>query len=139
MLDLLLFLEINTLAFPVSHKRIVLAIMFNCCEPEAISAALCQIQSNPAIGEKLRASNCLLGAYANRLEPVASDWSMAESNGPQAMRSDLGPDSYCSRFAAHWFRDFRVQLIGGCCGMTPEHIRTLDTRLRRSERSTEEF
>lgn len=102
--------------------RLVLAILFNCAEPEAITLALTQIQQNARIQERLHRESTYLGAYANRLTPVASDWSLAESDGPQPMRSDLSPQQYFQNFVQPWTRDLNVRLVGGCCGITPEHI-----------------
>jgi S-methylmethionine-dependent homocysteine/selenocysteine methylase len=95
----------------------VLAILFNCSEPEAINRALQTIQTdNKPLRDSLHTRGILLGAYANRLTPVASDWSLAESNGPQPMRQDLDPQQYYNSFVATWVRDLGVQIVGGCCG-----------------------
>jgi methionine synthase I (cobalamin-dependent) len=63
-----------------------------------------------------------LGAYANRLTPVPSGWTMAESEGPQPMRGDLSPREYYDKFISSWIQDYNVQIVGGCCGITPDHI-----------------
>jgi S-methylmethionine-dependent homocysteine/selenocysteine methylase len=94
----------------------VLAILFNCSEPEAINRALQTIKVDKALLDSLHTRGILLGAYANRLTPVASDWSLAESTGSQPMREDLGPQQYYNSFVATWIRDLGVQLVGGCCG-----------------------
>eukprot|EP00541_Cyclophora_tenuis_P019292 CAMPEP_0116575746 /NCGR_PEP_ID=MMETSP0397-20121206/20124_1 /TAXON_ID=216820 /ORGANISM="Cyclophora tenuis, Strain ECT3854" /LENGTH=98 /DNA_ID=CAMNT_0004104663 /DNA_START=140 /DNA_END=432 /DNA_ORIENTATION=- len=70
----------------------------------------------------------LLGAYANRLTPVAKDWELSSSDGPQPMRSDLGPKDYLS-YAQQWTNQYHVQLLGGCCGITPKHIALLHKEL----------
>ena len=67
----------------------------------------------------------MLGAYANRLTAIPSDWTLAGSEEAQAMRSDLDPQQYYRDFVLHWVRDLQVRLVGGCCGMTPEHIKSL--------------
>jgi S-methylmethionine-dependent homocysteine/selenocysteine methylase len=136
----------------------VLAILFNCSEPEAINRALQTIQVDKTLRDSLHTRGILLGAYANRLTPVASDWSLAESNGPQPMRQDLDPQQYYNSFVATWVRDLGVQIVGGCCGkhsflcihiftpcvllsltrlsllcitgITPEHIAHLSSQLR---------
>jgi S-methylmethionine-dependent homocysteine/selenocysteine methylase len=96
--------------------KLVLAILFNCSEPEAINRALQTIQVDKALRDSLNTRGILLGAYANRLTPVASDWSLAESDGPQPMRQDLDPQQYYNSFVATWVRDLGVQIVGGCCG-----------------------
>jgi S-methylmethionine-dependent homocysteine/selenocysteine methylase len=136
----------------------VLAILFNCSEPEAINRALQTIQVDKSLRDSLHTRGILLGAYANRLTPVASDWSLTESNGPQPMRQDLDPQQYYNSFVATWVRDLGVQIVGGCCGthsswpihsssrrvllsltplsflfitgITPEHIAHLSSQLR---------
>lgn len=52
-------------------------------------------------------------------------WTMADSDGPQALRHDVDPNQYCADFAVPWARDYQVKLIGGCCGITPAHIAKL--------------
>jgi S-methylmethionine-dependent homocysteine/selenocysteine methylase len=48
----------------------------------------------------------------------------AEANsGLDEIRADLTPDGY-ARFAAAW-RAEGASIIGGCCGIGPEHIARL--------------
>jgi S-methylmethionine-dependent homocysteine/selenocysteine methylase len=98
--------------------KTVIAILFNCAEPEAITRALRNIRTDKALRDRLHTNGIVLGAYANRLTPIASDWSLQESNGPQAMRQDLDPKHYYDCFVAPWVQDFGVQIVGGCCGTT---------------------
>jgi S-methylmethionine-dependent homocysteine/selenocysteine methylase len=71
-----------------------------------------------------------LGAYANRLPPVAPDWTMAESDGPMPMRDDLLPEEYYEKFVLIWLKDYNVQIVGGCCGITPDHIAYLRSKIK---------
>lgn len=74
----------------------------------------------------------LLGAYANRLTPVDPDWTLASSEGAQAMRDDLSPDKYSREFVNLWRSSNQiggVQLIGGCCGIGADHISVLNALL----------
>ena len=71
-----------------------------------------------------------MGAYANRLTPVAPDWTMAESDGPQPMRDDLSPEEYYEKFVLIWLKDYNVQIVGGCCGITPDHIAYLRSKMK---------
>ena len=116
----------------------VIGVMFNCCEPESISSALREInQNNQHIGSQI-----LLGAYANRLRPVAPDWTLESSEEAQAMREDLSPERYWNDFVRLWHSSNKdsatndmgviggqVQLVGGCCGIGPDHISVLKERL----------
>lgn len=69
-----------------------------------------------------------LGAYANRLTPVDPDWTLESSEGAQAMRDDLCPNKYSCEFVNLWRGS--VQLIGGCCGIGPDHISVLKEVLK---------
>jgi len=114
---------------------LVLAILFNCAEPEAISRAFERIRDSPNLQQLLSERGVLLGAYANRLTPVDPDWTMEGSDGPQAMRDDLSPDDYYEKFVSKWVNDLGVQIIGGCCGISPEHIAHLTSKLSRNKKS----
>jgi homocysteine S-methyltransferase len=70
-----------------------------------------------------------IGAYANRLTPIAQDWELATSEAPQEMRTDLTPEQYYSDFVSKWVNDYGASIIGGCCGITPEHIAYLHSHL----------
>lgn len=107
---------------------LVVGILFNCASPESITMALKEIKANEELTELLKSRQVLLGAYANRLTPISEEWALEGSDGPQPMRADLGPQEYCD-FVEPWVSDLNVQLIGGCCGMTPQHIAVLRERL----------
>lgn len=98
------------------------AVLFNCAEPEAVTEAL---EAAAELKDKLKVADVRLGAYANRLTPISSDWTMAGSTEPQALRDDVPPQVYCDKFARVWVQNFGATLIGGCCGITPEHISVL--------------
>ena len=108
---------------------LVSAILFNCAEPEAITQALSSIHANNHIKARLVAEGIVLGAYANRLTPIAPDWTLSGADEAQAMRSDMAPVRYYNEFVAHWIRDLQVRIVGGCCGFTPEYIQFLHEQL----------
>jgi S-methylmethionine-dependent homocysteine/selenocysteine methylase len=66
-----------------------------------------------------------LGVYANAFPPVSAE---AEANSTLLeIRRDLGPESYL-----HWSRSWvaaGARIIGGCCGIGPEHIEQLHLHL----------
>lgn len=105
----------------LSHFRLLVpSILFNCCAPEAISIALQRIHDSSSARECLH--SCVLGAYANRLTDIASDWTLAESNEPQPFRKDLDPRHY-AQFVQNWRQHYPLlRIVGGCCGITPDHI-----------------
>ena len=70
----LLFVHLSTLTV-----ALVLAILFNCSEPESITLALARIAADSILSNRLQASGVLLGAYANRLTQVDPNWTLQES------------------------------------------------------------
>jgi S-methylmethionine-dependent homocysteine/selenocysteine methylase len=98
------------------------AVLFNCCQPEVVGPALQEAQ--PAL-QAARFDKVQLGAYANAFAPQRRD---AAANAElSALRSDLGPADYLS-WACRW-REHGADIIGGCCGVGPEHIAALRTGL----------
>ena len=99
------------------------AILFNCCQPEVIEGALkvavaaLQVQGR---------TDVRLGAYANAFPPQPKE--ATANDGLDEIRGDLGPLDYLG-WAERW-RRAGANLIGGCCGIGPEHIETLASRLR---------
>eukprot|EP00934_Nitzschia_sp_Nitz4_P001770 Nitzschia sp. Nitz4//scaffold8_size234185//150466//151828//NITZ4_001274-RA/size234185-augustus-gene-0.246-mRNA-1//1//CDS//3329559857//1770//frame0 len=111
------------------YKVPLLAILFNCSEPEAISRALETIASRPELVQSLDRANIRLGAYANRLTPVDPNWTLAESEVAQPFRPDLDPPDYWKRFVQPWIQTYGVRMVGGCCGIAPEHIQYIAEQL----------
>lgn len=98
------------------------AILFNCCQPEVISQAIQVTQGQLA---RLGVGNIEIGAYANAFPPQAED---ARANKElNDMRADLTPSSYLN-WAQKWIQE-GATLIGGCCGIGPEHISVLSEKL----------
>lgn len=114
------------------------AILFNCASPEAISTALRQVRSDTELSRRLidkeRDGGIVrLGCYANKLTPIASDWSLGDSDGPQEMRQDLDPQRYWEAHVKKWIEEpLNVTMVGGCCGITPEHIAYMNAKLKGS-------
>jgi len=96
------------------------AFLFNCCVPEAVSAALPDLRV---------ATAGLIGAYANALTGFKSDYEIGGQGGEGGetpAREDLDPAAY-ARLAQEW-RALGADILGGCCGIGPDHI----AELRRS-------
>lgn len=92
------------------------ALLFNCSQPEVMEAALRVARAQ--LGED---SMIRIGVYANAFPPMAAD---AEANsGLSPIRADLTPEGY-ARFAAAWHAA-GASILGGCCGIGPEHIAAL--------------
>lgn len=98
------------------------AILFNCCQPEVISQSIKITFDQLA---SLGAGNIEIGAYANAFEPQPKNATANE--GLNELRGDLTPSSYLD-WARQWIQD-GATLIGGCCGIGPEHIAVLSEEL----------
>ena len=97
------------------------AVLFNCSQPEVMGAALAQARE---VLEQL-SQTLDLGVYANAFPPVSSE---AKANSTLLeIRRDLGPEAYLS-----WSRTWvaaGASIVGGCCGIGPEHIAQLRSSL----------
>ena len=88
------------------------ALLFNCSQPEVMGAAL--DAAKKAMGD----AKLTLGVYANAFPAQDED---AEANaGLSDIRADLDPPNYL-RFVQDW-RARGAGIVGGCCGIGPEHI-----------------
>ncbi|HCV77188.1 homocysteine S-methyltransferase family protein [Pseudomonas oryzihabitans] len=98
------------------------ALLFNCSQPEVMAAALDTARATfAAAGVEIP-----FGAYANAFPPQPEE--ATANDGLDPLRPDLDPPGYLS-FAQDW-QARGASLIGGCCGIGPEHIAVLNTRLR---------
>jgi S-methylmethionine-dependent homocysteine/selenocysteine methylase len=93
------------------------AILFNCSRPEVMSRAV------EAAIEELTSAHIFLpaGVYANAFPTQQGD-TLANSD-LHDIRPDLDPLSYLG-FVDAWCRR-GATIIGGCCGIGPEHIAVL--------------
>jgi S-methylmethionine-dependent homocysteine/selenocysteine methylase len=95
------------------------AVLFNCSQPEVMGPAIAAARAAIA-GREAR-----IGVYANAFPPQTKK---AEANAALSrLREDLDPESYL-----HWAEKWRAagaSIIGGCCGIGPEHIAHLKARL----------
>lgn len=117
----------SLLQYSKEQKVDLLAILFNCAKPEAITFALETIQSNTELCKDLEEAGVILGAYANRLSDIEPNWTLEASEEPQPFRQDLNPDQYL-KFVERWI-GLGAKIVGGCCGITPEHIARIRTAI----------
>jgi S-methylmethionine-dependent homocysteine/selenocysteine methylase len=103
------------------------AVLFNCSPPEVMSAAITE-----ALGAARKAGAALrIGVYANAFQAERKN---VPANGTlSAMREDLDPPSYLA-FVAGWLED-GASIVGGCCGIGPEHIAEIRSDLERRPRA----
>ncbi len=98
------------------------ALLFNCSRPEVMLAA---VECAKLALEK-QDKSLKIGVYANAFEP-AEDGMNAANEGLDEIRSDTTPSNYL-RWAQEWVAA-GADIIGGCCGIGPEHIRVLAEKL----------
>lgn len=90
------------------------ALLFNCSQPEEIEPVL-DIVKNHTLPMPY-------GAYANAFEPIKRD---QQANAEETtVRKDTTPENYLT-FSQKWV-DQGATIIGGCCGIGPEHIKKLN-------------
>lgn len=92
------------------------ALLFNCSQPEVMEAAVRAARAELGPDSPIR-----IGVYANAFPPMAAD--AEANNGLTPIRGDLTPEGY-GRFAAAWSAA-GASILGGCCGIGPEHIAAL--------------
>jgi S-methylmethionine-dependent homocysteine/selenocysteine methylase len=100
------------------------AVLFNCSPPEVMSAALLEATAHSALP---------LGVYANAFEP--SDNKRGANVGISELRRDTQPPNYL-RWAKEWV-DQGATIVGGCCGIGPEHIAALSAAFAPVNSSTD--
>ena len=103
------------------------AILFNCSQPEVMAPAI------KTARQELERLNVHLpiGVYANAFAPQPKD--VLANSEITEIRPDLDPGGYLE-FVDTWCK-LGATIIGGCCGIGPEHIDTLHKRLRRNHPS----
>ena len=95
------------------------ALLFNCSQPEVMEAAVKAARA--VLPPSIR-----IGIYANAFATEADD---TDANADlHDIRPDLTPENY-RRFAEKWVRA-GASLIGGCCGIGPEHIEALSEAMK---------
>ena len=91
------------------------AVLFNCSQPEVMEDAV-SVARTEATQAGLR-----IGVYANAFPPQPKD--ATANDGLSEIRADLTPENYLA-FAKVW-RQRGASILGGCCGIGPEHINAL--------------
>ncbi|AEF55907.1 homocysteine S-methyltransferase family protein [Marinomonas posidonica] len=91
-------------------------IFFNCSIPEAMEQAIRDTTSQ--LEKHHRQLN--IGVYANSFTPISQGH---EANLTTQASRDLSPEEYLV-FAKKWHH-LGANIIGGCCGINPNHIKAL--------------
>jgi S-methylmethionine-dependent homocysteine/selenocysteine methylase len=110
-------------AVALSIGRGAQAILFNCSQPEVMNAAV--LAARRAISD-LGGGDLRIGVYANAFssEPPSAE----PYAGISELRQDLSPQRYLE-WVTEWFRS-GATILGGCCGIGPEHIAALRAHFR---------
>jgi S-methylmethionine-dependent homocysteine/selenocysteine methylase len=95
------------------------ALLFNCSAPEVMEDAV--RQAKQALGN----AAIDIGVYANGF--AHSEVAVGANAGLRQIRGDLGPPQYFD-WAKKWVAS-GANMVGGCCGIGPEHIRALSNGL----------
>jgi S-methylmethionine-dependent homocysteine/selenocysteine methylase len=98
------------------------AFLFNCSQAEIMEAAV----RSARVARDAAKVDIALGVYANTFVPERLRG--AANAGLSALREDLQPVGYAA-FARRW-SDAGATIIGGCCGVGPEHIELLASAVR---------
>lgn len=99
------------------------AVLFNCCQAETITDAL-------RIARPITEGRAQTGGYANRFLATHSEDTAANA-GLATFRDDLDATAYGS-FVEQWLAE-GATLVGGCCGMNPDHIARIAELVQRVE------
>lgn len=90
------------------------AVLFNCSQPEVMANAV-------ATAKQILPNSVHIGVYANAFVPTDN---MNDANdGLDDIRADNPPQNY-AQWARAWV-DAGADMVGGCCGISPEHIAEL--------------
>ena len=104
-------------AFATALRLRASALLFDCSQPEVMGDALAA-----ASAARRRTQAALrLGIYAYAFAPQAEQ--PLANEGLDPIRDDLTPAGYLA-WVESWVRG-GADIVGGCCGIGPEHIRAM--------------
>lgn len=96
------------------------ALLFNCSAPEVMDDAVRRAKA------ALEDDAIRIGVYANGF--AHTEQPVAANGGLRDIRADLDPASYRA-FARQWIAS-GATIVGGCCGIGPDHIKALSSGLQ---------
>ena len=107
------------------------ALLFNCSQPEVMADAIQLARSTlDRFARQHGKAEPLIGVYANAF-PLMDENYQGSNTSVHKLRADITPETY-SRYAQEWAA-LGANIIGGCCGISPNHIAHLVTTLRGSD------
>ncbi|MDP4925346.1 MAG: homocysteine S-methyltransferase family protein [Alphaproteobacteria bacterium] len=98
------------------------AVLFNCSQPEVMDDAIRTVVTHFAG----KAMPPLVGVLANAFPLIEKTYSGANAT-LHDLRGDITPSSYAD-YAVKWAAS-GADIIGGCCGISPDHLREVKNRL----------
>ena len=107
-------------AVALAQKLGAAALLFNCSAPEVMEDAV--VRARAAMGTDA----IEIGVYANGF--AHSDTEVPANGGLRDIRADLDPPRYLE-WARKWVAA-GATMVGGCCGIGPQHIQALAGGLR---------
>ena len=103
-------------------------LLFNCSQPEVmLEAVTCASDFRDRQTSRPARLGLQVGVYANAFPLMDDDYEHANSTLNE-IRRDITPQKY-AEYAAKWAAA-GADIIGGCCGISTEHIATLSTTLK---------
>jgi S-methylmethionine-dependent homocysteine/selenocysteine methylase len=112
--------ETVEMVMAVARRHGAKAILFNCSAPEVMENAVQKAKA--ALGQEVME----IGVYANGF--AHTDEHIDANAGLRQIRADLDPPQYLV-WAQKWVAA-GATMVGGCCGIGPEHIRALADGLK---------
>jgi len=104
------------------------ALLFNCSQPEVMADAIRLARSTlDRFARQHGKAEPLIGVYANAFPLMDEDY-QGSNTSVHKLRADITPENY-TRYAREWAA-LGADIIGGCCGISPDHIAHLVTTLR---------
>ncbi len=98
------------------------AVLFNCSQPEVMDDAVCKIVNH--IADQVNPPQ--IGVLANAFPLMKKDYKGANESLHE-LRREITPLAYAD-FAQKWVAS-GAGMIGGCCGISPEHLKLVKARL----------
>ena len=106
--------EIVTALGKIDFNKIS-SVLFNCSQPEIMAKAI-------TTAKDVIPENINIGVYANAFQPIKIGQKDANSQ-IRNTRKELTPEKYLD-FVKVW-TELEVDIVGGCCGIGPEHIKKI--------------
>ena len=98
------------------------AVLFNCSQPEVMDDAIRTVVAH-FVGEAMPP---LVGVLANAFPLIEKTYGGANAS-LHDLRADITPSAYAD-YAVKWAA-LGAGIIGGCCGISPDHLHEVKTRL----------